>query len=196
MPSGLAAVAGGHAFRLLAVLCLGVSLAACSSFSDIWGNKVLPSCTAVSVLKDAAFVTRFSNGGGTDIIDVLHEGEVTGFTETCEYDGDDETGIGRMQTEINVQITATRGPADRQRAATFTYFIALTDLNREVLAKKSVDVVIEFPGNRGKVTAPDEIVGLSIPISPERSATDYLIFIGFQLTEEEIAYNRRQKGSR
>jgi hypothetical protein len=193
MPSHSTKALRGRAYVVVAVLILSVSLAACSSSSSI---ESTPPCTPVWILKDAAFVTRFLDGGGRDIIDVLHEGEITGFTETCEYDVDEETGIGQMQTEINTQITALRGPADRERAATVTYFIALTDLNHEVLEKKFLDVVIEFPGNRRKVKFYDEPVPFSIPISPERSAENYLIFIGFQVTQEEITYNRQQKGFR
>ena len=182
--------------RGVAAVAVAVTVAGCGAFSELIGSEPPPPCPTVSVLKDASVVTHFREGGGTDIVDVLNRGEITGFTISCEFDVDDDTGIGTITSDVIVQITASRGAADRLREATYTYFVALTDPGREVLAKKQFDTTVEFPGNLTVVTVQDEPVGLSIPISPERGAGYYEIFIGFQLTHDEMEYNRRQQAVR
>lgn len=180
--------AAGRAGRM-AVLGLVLALTGCSAFVE---QEIPPPCPEVSVLRDASAVTRFRADGGTDLVDVLHEGEITGLSYACAYDVDDETGEGTVEMEIYLRFDATRGAADRTRTAEFTYFLALTGGERDVLEKKLFDAGVEFPGNISRVSVQNGPIPMSLPVSPQISATSYEVFIGFQLTPEEMAYNREQ----
>lgn len=182
-----------QAFAVLAVLTAALALAGCGSWADITGAPPPPPCPPVSVLKDAATVTRFV-GGGQDIVDVVNEGEITGYDLTCEYDVDKKTKAGEVAVTLGVHVTATRGPADRQRQATYRYFIAITDPDRNVLDKRVFEIVVPFPGNATALPVRDDPVPMTIPLPAGKTGQDFEIFTGFQLTPEEVAYNRRRPG--
>ena len=171
-------------------------LAGCGFYAAITGTKEAPRpCPRVSVLNDAASVTKFREGGGTDLIDVLYEGKITGFEAECRYDVDDETGIGQVDVLVAVKVRAVRGPADRERKANFRYFIALTDTKRNILGKRPFELSVGFPGNLSRVTADDEPVGLSIPLSKGKTGADFQVFVGFQLDRAEWEFNSVPTGT-
>jgi hypothetical protein len=56
---------------------------------------------------------------------------------------------------------------------------------------------VEFPGNLTRVALRDDDppVTVDIPLPAGRAATDYQILVGFQLSPDELEYNRRRQNS-
>ena len=157
-------------------------------------GKALP-CPRVSILADAAAITRFKEGGGRDLIDVDFKGEIIGFKGSCGYDIDEDTGSGTMSMDLAVAMDLERGPANRNREIGFEYFISVTDSSKKVLNKKIFDVKVTFPGNQTVLKwseDPDDPIILTIPLKDGKRGQDFIIFVGFQLSPEEYQYNRRQ----
>ncbi len=100
-----------------------------------------------------------------------------------------------MAITIAVRLAAARGPADRDRRADFRYFVALTDLARNVLSKQNFDVAINFPGNLSRVAVTDTPVDITIPLAADQRGADFQVFLGFQITEREMEFNRRRLDS-
>jgi hypothetical protein len=179
-----------------AAAALGLSaltaLAGCSSTAT---DSSLPACPPVFVLKDADTVTRFG-GGGHDLVDVVNSGEITGYDVSCEYNLDKKTKAGKAAITLGLHMTATRGPADRTRQADYQYFVAVTDPDRNVLNKRVFDFAAVFTGNLTTTTIADDPVSMTIPIPAGKTGQDFAIFIGFQLTPDEVAYNRRNGAAR
>ena len=94
-------------------------------------------------------------------------------------------------------MVAIRGPANHDREAQFDYFVSVVDSERDVLNKQIFGVTVKFPGNltRVSLTDNDPPVTVDIPLAAGRDATDYQIFVGFQLTPDELEYNRRRRNS-
>ena len=186
-----------RALGMLGGLCGLLVLAGCSSFSSLTGAPPPPPCPPVSVLKDADTVTRLVSGGGQDLVDVVNTGEITGYDLTCDYNLDKKTKAGKVVVTLGLHITATRGPADRKREAPFGYFVAITDLDRNVLAWRDFGVVIQFPGNINTIPWSDDApVSMTIPLPAGKTGQDFVIFTGFALSHEEVDYNRRSAGTR
>jgi len=163
-------------------------LAACS------GNQQLPPpCPDVKVLQDAATITKFAEGQGHDLIDIDFEGEIVDAAGACEYDVDDDTGEGNLAAEMQVLMQIGRGPANTDRKADIGYFIAITDQERNVLNREAFHGTVEFTGNRNRLNWTDEPIYLNIPLTKGKDGEDYLIFVGFTLTPEQVQYNRDQK---
>jgi hypothetical protein len=169
-----------------------LALAGCGSWADFTGAPPPPPCPPVSVLKDAATVTRFVSGGGQDLVDVVNAGEITGYDLTCEYDIDSKTKAGEVAVTLGIHLTATRGPADRERQASYRYFVAITDPDRNVLDKQVFEVAVSFTGNASAVPIRDDPVPMTIPLPEGKTGQDFEIFTGFQLTHEEVTYNRQR----
>jgi hypothetical protein len=178
----------------LLAAAVAASLGGCESIKGVFGfGEPPPPCPRVSILADAARITKFRPGPGRDLVDVLFEGEIGNFLTSCRHDIDRKTRTGTLDVEVIVDIEAARGPADRDRAAGYDYFVALTDVSGNVLQRGSFSATAAFEGNRTRFVFRDTPVHLKIPLKTGQAGPDFLIFLGFQLTPEEMQYNRLQR---
>lgn len=167
-------------FRLLSRLPLGLAglalLAGCASAPET------RPCPRAVVLNDAARQVKF-NGQGRDLTDVLFEASITTGNLVCAYDDN------VLDVDLEVEVVASRGPANTDRLANITYFVAVAQTDQTVLAREDFDIAIPFPGNRTRVSGLEEI-GQVITLPPGQDGGDYVIYVGLELTREEIEYNR------
>lgn len=169
---------------LLGGIALG--LAACST-----DQAALLACPEILIPVDGAKLTRFQPGAGRDIIDVLHEEQITGFAHLCEYDLD-ETGAGSVTVALVPTIESTRGPANTSGQVQFEYFVAIANQEKNVLDKKRFPALIEFPQNMSRVRwQRDQPINMTIPLKAGQRGEDLQIFIGLQMTREELEYQRK-----
>jgi len=174
------------------VSALGVSTCA------LFESEVPPPCPRVSVLGDAARLTRFAEGPGRDLTDVVYEAEMTDVLSSCEHLVDDDTGRTVVVIVVAPVVSAVRGPANRDHQARFDYFVTVVGPQEAILNKEAFGLAVQFPGNRTRVRFRDDDppVTVDLPLSPEASALDYRLFVGFQLTPDELSYNRRRGAAR
>ena len=173
----------------LAALIFG--LGACTAFE----TPNLPPCPEILLLADTVKQTRFAEGPGRDIIDIVHEAEVTRVIGACEYDVDDDTGEGTIDVELSVAIELARGNANADNKAKFGYFVALTDLDEKVLQKGVFDGEAEFPGNQSRILWRDEPVTITIPIKKGVDGSQFELFVGMDLSRDEVEYNRTHRST-
>ena len=146
-----------------------------------------PPCPPVFVLKDASSLTRFKAGAGRDITDVIFEARIVDFRGFCEYN-DKRT---KVEIKLSLAFNISRGPANRDRKASFDYFIAIPKFHPAPQGKNSFDLKVEFARNIGRVQKLDE-VNMEIPLAPKIPFEEYAIYIGFQMTRQELQENRRR----
>ena len=163
---------------LLAVLAAAGLLAACSS-----EEAAAPPCPVVVLAKDAGRLTRFE-GSGRDLTDVLFETTIRNADLSCEYDDN------KVETYLRLLFATTRGPADTTRKARFNYIVAITDRDQNILAREEFDLTAEFPGNRTEILLIDEIDQI-IPLAEGKNGADYVVYVAFNLSRDEVDYNRR-----
>lgn len=178
--------------RKAAVVALALLASGCGLFGD---QPPPPPCPRISVPPDAQSITRFVEGPGRDLIDVAYDGRIVDILGSCEHEIDDVTNAGVLSVEINLVIETSRGPANSDRRAALDYFVALADSSRNLLNVRVFPVTVEFPGNRNRLIwrdDPDEPVILRIPLKAGQSGVDFEIFVGLQLTREELDYNYRR----
>ena len=82
-----------------------------------------------------------------------------------------------------------RGPAAAERRANVAYFVAVLEGDR-ILDKQIFPLRAEFPANADRVRLTGDDVELRLPVRPDKTAAAYRIEVGFQLTPEELAFNR------
>ncbi|WP_193367342.1 hypothetical protein [Pelagibius marinus] len=161
---------------LLFGLAAGLLLAGCASEPET------RPCPEVRVLTDAARQVKFS-GQGRDLTDVLFEASIETGRLVCEYDDN------VLDVDLQVQVIGSRGPANSDRLANISYFVAVARTDQTILARQSFDIAIPFPGNRTRVSGLEEI-GQVITLQGNEDGGDYLIYVGLDLTREELDYNR------
>jgi hypothetical protein len=168
--------------RFLVPLLLVIAAAALLSSC----NRTPPACPRASIISDGATVTKFREGTGRDLTDVVAQGEIVDVAVECDYD---RRGV---DVALQVAIAATRGPADRSRVAEFDYFVAIADPQRNILAKEVFSVRFQFPQNQAR-TGTVEDIEPHIPLKNRADGVEYQIIVGFQLTPEEIEWNRTRR---
>ena len=169
---------------ILAALFVVLMLASCSS---IIGSGEQIVCPNVAVLGDARSITQFKPGAGRDLIDVQFEGQIAEVAVACGYEG------GAVRMVLNLEIQALRGPAADISATELVYFVAVIGVGDVVLAKSTFGSLFEFRPNQLKTDVVDQL-SPTIPIKPGETTSDYRILIGFQLSADELKFNRSKLG--
>jgi hypothetical protein len=172
--------AAGRAVPGLAVLLL--TLAGCGG-SDL--PKFAPACPQTGILRDGADLTRF-RANGTDLTDMVLDGRITGLSGKCSLD--DPT---HLHTVISVSMDLTRGPAALGRQADVTYFLSVSR-GDTILDKADYTFNVNFPNNSDRVRLVGDQIDLVLPVDAKLSGAAYSVLVGFQLTPEQLAFNRRR----
>ncbi len=164
-------------------------------------------CPGLAVLRDAATITKFRPGGGRSEADIVYQGEITDARISCLHDlrkpkrtgnymtdflarASPPTQGGTMKMEITVIMRATNGPAARPGPVTLSYFVSVTDAEKNVLNKATFEVEVNFPKTRSRQLVADAPIKLEIPIAKGQTGGEFGVFVGYQLTREELQYNR------
>ena len=162
-------------FVVATFLCL---LSACS------GDDRLAVCPRVGVLYDAEHVTNFAPGQPKTTQSVTYDAEIFSPTIKCDYDEDVVT------SDIEVTFDVLRGPMGRPGKKEFRYFVAVTELNQTVLQKKYYTVDVDFDDDQRRAAEKAEVNNIKVNYSRLGRADLYEILVGWDLTPEELAYNR------
>jgi len=142
-------------------------------------------CPVVGSVYDAARYVKFATPEGNIYTDIAFTGEITDVRMTCRYTGDVP-----LVAEVEIDFAFGRGPQADGRVHDYPYFVAVTRRNGKVLAKEYFSTRAEF--NRGDVTGATERVSrITIPRADESiSGVNFEIVVGFELTPEQLAFNR------
>ena len=160
------------------------TLAACSS-----GESALaPQCPHIIIVKDTAEFTAFRPGPGRDLTDVVLDARINGFDGECETDLESNRSV-KVTVDLQLIFEATRGPANKTREGNFSYYVAIANRRGNIIAKKVFDTELEFEGNRNRIGGVEELTQ-EIPLRPDELGEDFDIFVGFQLSPEQLDYNR------
>ncbi|HEX9465794.1 MAG TPA: hypothetical protein VGB82_24610 [Alphaproteobacteria bacterium] len=163
----------------LCALALATALAGCNR------GQPQPACPGGLIPSDAAKVTRFRDGPGRDLTDVMVEGQIQDVLVQCKYNKN------IVDIDLQIAVLAARGPADRTRLADFQYFVAIVDPQQNILVKEPFKIRFEFSDNRTQLGKVEEI-SPRLPLPDPSKADTYRILVGFQLTPDELAWNRSQ----
>lgn len=164
---------------LALILAVGGALSGCSWFKGDYDDG---KCPVVAIPDDLSHVSHFK-GAGTDFANVTVTALLTDAKGGCTFD---KAGI---TVDLDVSLIARLGPAAVERTADFAYFVAILDGSGTIVAKQVFPAPITFADNqnrRGSI----ESISQRIPLRDYKQAGKYRVEVGFQLTQEELMYNR------
>src|SRR5262245_47211163 len=171
----------------LALLVAPLLLGACETLRSIDFSpkpEMPPPCPRAVVGENAGRLTRFS-GAGKEPANVVFEAEISDLAGTCVYDDDS------IDVDLQIQLGASRGPAATDDSAKFNYFVAVARTDKTVLSRDAFDTVIELPGNQTRNQTVEQLEQ-TIPIAKGESGANFVIVVGFEMTPEELEFNRKQ----
>lgn len=170
-----------------AILCGAlVALSGCKAFV----KEEPPPCPRVSILGDALKQVHFRPGPGRDVTDIEWKAEIKEYRGACFYDKSQQL----MTVTLNVGIDIARGPALADGAHQLAYFIAVPEYFPLPEAKKTVPLTAQFDRNVTALHLVDHDVSIAIPVKNVKEMERDELFLGLQLDEAELQYNRTHSG--
>jgi hypothetical protein len=171
-------------FRLRAFFTLalmGGALAGCT-------NAPVPPCPAVRVDSSTARLTQFKDGPGRAVSDVEYQAELVAYTGSCAHS---EKGV---EVQMDIDVAVAGGPAAKKDQKPIYYFVAVPQLFPSTDGKRV------FQLNRGLPSSPGTIerfkendIRIFIPLKKDEPAAAYDVYVGLQLTNEQLDFNRSQR---
>jgi hypothetical protein len=163
------------------------------SFIDRWiGNDPRPNagpCPLMGVLYDSARLVKFAQPGNQRYANIEYTAEMQGVNGLCRYVDADPIAMN-----MEIQMSFGRGPASTSDRQTYRYWVAVARRGRAPIEKAYFDVEVRFPRGQAVVTRTEQIEHIVIPRANEEiSGENFEILVGFELTPEQLAFNRAGK---
>ncbi|HXJ01606.1 MAG TPA: hypothetical protein VNH44_10305 [Micropepsaceae bacterium] len=179
---------------VLTVLLLAWPLAACETLGlsspapDPTLVDMGPICPVTAVLSDAVTVTKLKPGTPAtqpNPANVAFTAEMSQAKLNCTYD----RVQNRLTLDINFAVKATRGPAAAGSDPQLDFFVAVVDADNTIVSKNVYHGQPEMNGRASNVYT-QSVDSFPVPLAMDKRPYDYEILTGFQLTPDELAYNR------
>ena len=178
-------------FRAAAIAVVAVVGAGCANDD----KEDEAPCPAAKVLGEPSELTRFRDGPGHDPVDVLFEARMMRVVGECSYDLDG----GEIEVELQVTMEVVRGTALTDGKVSYRYFVAVAEwtpdagLEPIVHSREAFQVDTGIPAGRRGLRY-DDVLEISIPRPDNRNVQNYVLYLGFELTKEELTYNKDKFG--
>ncbi|MBL8530507.1 MAG: hypothetical protein JNK94_02125 [Hyphomonadaceae bacterium] len=140
----------------------------------------------MGVLYDNARKVEFANPAEQRYAGIQYTAEMEGVRGLCRYVGEDPI---RMSLEIDMAFG--RGPAATSDRHTYRYWVAVTRRGRAPIERQFFDVDVRFPRGENVATRTERIAQIVIPrANADVSGENFEILVGFDLTPEQVTFNR------
>lgn len=179
--------------RYASVLALGAMvLTGCQSAKEAFAvgeaAEANPGpCPRAFALYDAARKVEFR--GEEAFANVGLTAEITNVRSLCRY-----YGTQPIIADLEVEMAFGKGPAAAtESTGSYTYWVAVTRRNVDVIEKEYFPITIDFNGS-DRAFATERVNRIVIPRKGEdTSGTNFEIVVGFDLTDEQVLFNRAGK---
>jgi hypothetical protein len=172
-----------------AALAAAVALTGCQSFRDNFGTarpNPGPCPTALS-LYEAHRLVDFEGREAT-YPNIGFTGEILNVSALCRYNDERADPIN---TTLEMRMAFGRGEAASSDSRTYRYFVAVTRRDSAVISKETLSIPVTFRPGETRVEVVQTFDGLMIPrATPTTSGGNFEILVGFELTDDQLEYNR------
>lgn len=152
-------------------------------------DDMLIPCPALVLPADLADLTRYQDGAERDLSTLILDARITGVEGSCRRGRRDQS----IDATLSMRFRIDRGPAAQGRGVQLPWFIALLDAQtNEVVNRQIFTLPAQFGVNTTRAAVGSQPVLISFPLGQGHRVQDYRVMVGFLLTEEEVAANRRR----
>ena len=143
-------------------------------------------CPGAAILADTASEAVMRPGAPADLSGIAYSAAVTDVSSDCVFDRQQ----GMTLSSVDINFRATRTPTVDPASYTLTYFVTVNSADR-VLSKKLYQVKFDFAPGAALATAEASPDRVQVDLERGHLPTDYQLLVGFQLTPEQLAFNRK-----
>ncbi len=168
--------------------CFGGGSTQDASFFQPAAVNLQQVCPSIAAVNDARDVVVFAPGERKITKNVVYAGLIVDAGLSCTIEGE------AVQVSGEVEIMLEVGDANPDRSVSAPFFVAITDLDSGmIVSRQQFEADFKF-GRRSdtKITKYfEETLDLSVPNPPIRTQA----LVGFQLSREQLEFNRRRRGT-
>ena len=171
--------------KRLALMAAGLAgLAALNACGGIPKERGI--CPRTAILADAGKITKFRPGAPETAENVMFTAEMRDIRIACKYN---DQVLRELEADLLVSMVLRKGPAMSGEVAELPYFVTVTDRRGTVLSKREFPLRINFGGNRA--VEHTEKSWQFYRLQRGYSGVEYETWVGYQLDERQLDYNRR-----
>jgi hypothetical protein len=146
-------------------------------------------CPLMGVLYDNSRMVDFAQADNERYANIEYTGEMQGVRGLCRYVDADP-----IRMSIEVDMAFGRGPASQADRQTYRYWVAVARRGYAPIEKVYFDIEARWDRDEQVVRYTQEIEDIVIPrANSETSGENFEILVGFELTPEQLAFNRAGK---
>lgn len=166
--------------RVAAVSLLAALLASCNVFTD---DNIRPAaCPVAGVLTEGERLERYLAGSERELTDLRLRAKVDGVRHVCSIRVKERD----LTMDIAFEVTTERGPATAAgETLSLSYFAAVVGPNQTILSRSTFPLEVTFPGTARQAQFTEQLE-VNVPIAANNQVSDYSVFIGLQLSQEEL----------
>ena len=150
-----------------------------------------PTCPSTAVLSDAVTVTKLKPGTQAALpnpANIAFSAEMSQAKLDCDYD----RSANKLSVDLSFAVKAARGPAAAGPDPQVDFFVAVVDADNAIVKKIVYHGQADLGGRASNVYT-QNVKNFAVPLGMDKRPYDYEILTGFQLTPDELAYNRIPK---
>lgn len=145
-------------------------------------------CPQVAVVEDLKTLSQFETPATPSPDTNISSLSITGMTANCSKTKN------TVAVDIGLRFDGKLGPKaitwnQDSHSFAYPYFVAVTTPSGEILSKEVFAATVRYEDGEQSLTQ-EETMKQVIPLRDDADAAGYEILIGFQLTDDELNYNR------
>ena len=168
-----------RASRLLPFAAVPFALAA---LAGCGADKIIPPCPPVRIDAATAALTKFKDGAAQDMNNMEYRAEIVGYKGECVFKDD------KVELTMDIDFVYEAGPAS-SGAAKVPYFVAIPQFFPRAEGKRVLELTAK-PDGKGAQRIRESNVHATIPLKKNEPAAAYDVYVGLQLTAQQLEYNR------
>ncbi len=154
------------------------------------GPQTCPEAVIVDDLESMSEFTDPANPVSRNLVSTI---SLTGLNSECTYNEE----ANNVAVQLAMNFEGRLGPRGRARNGdkpffAYPYFVAVTTPGGEIMAKEVFATSVSY-GKEENMLAQSESLRQIIPLEKNSTAKGYKVLVGFQLDEQQLAYNRAAK---
>lgn len=166
----------------------GTAAPVATNFAATPGSSVAgPNCPSVRIVTDLNQVHQFVDTMKPSAQQAISSIRMQGVETKCQM------VKNNIAIDMTLAFEGKVGPRGRNQAGdkpsfAYPYFVAITNNQGSIIGKEVFAVTLAYDSGRSSETHLEEIRQM-IPMA-DRDYKNYKVLIGFQLNDQELAYNR------
>lgn len=148
------------------------------------------NCPAVEVMPELSSYSDFADDSSTRDNLLVSRARITNVQTACDFDKNSVT------VDLKTRFEGTLGPQGRMSASdkpyfSYPFFVAVADGSGHVLTKEVYAAAITYPQGKNQ-HGYNENMRFILPMENRNQGRNQKILLGFQLTPDQLAFNRKQ----